>query len=125
MVAESRDMMRWRVVGPGVVIAALLAAGFSLLGLPSAATLDIQVHCWLIIMTGPACATGIMPGPAWTSLWHPDLFTSFAIAGWCGLLLSLTHPIRPAAWSVVVTIFGLALWFGAGWFTVLVMLWGA
>jgi hypothetical protein len=117
-------MKRWPVVGRGVGIAGLLAAGFCLLGLPPAATIVIQVHSWLIILTGPTCATGIMPGPAWTSRWDPDLFNGLAVAGWCGLPLTFAHPIRPAGWSAAATIFGLTLWFGAGWSTVWVILWG-
>src|SRR5438270_614618 len=105
---------RWRVVGPGLAVAGLLAAGFCLLGLPSAAAPLDRLRWWAVIMTGPAYATG--SGHA--------LFCGLVAVGWCGLL-GAAHPIRPGRWSAAASVAGLGLWVGSGWLTVLVCVWGA
>ncbi|MDY3553641.1 hypothetical protein R5W24_002744 [Gemmata sp. JC717] len=103
-------MKRFAVTGSLFVVAGTLAALFCVCELPSACSPVDRVRVWVVFMTGPMYAT-LSDSP---SLAGAELF------GWCGLLLGLSHPLRPTPWTGVLAAFGLFLWFSAGFLTVLV-----
>jgi hypothetical protein len=70
---------------------------------------------WVSVLGGPVVGT------AWGMAdFHPSISL-----GWLGLLLIPAHPIRPSGATGCVTVFGLSLWFFAGFFAMMVAVWGA
>jgi len=66
---------------------------------------------WLWLMGGP-----IIP----TACGITNLFPVINL-GWLGLLLIPAHPVRPCKATGCMTLFGLALWFFAGFLALMVV----
>jgi hypothetical protein len=111
----SERAKRWLVLGPGVLLGGLFAAVFYLLELPSASSPLDRFLTWLEILSGPVYGT-------WLGL---AMFHWLVLIGWCGLPLTMAHPIRPNAATAFLSLIGLVLWFGSGWVTIVVCVWGA
>lgn len=83
--------------------------------MPYDMSLRDRTDIWAAIMGGP------VTGTVW-NLASSHLAISF---GWLGLLLVPAHPIRPNWVTGLITTVGLILWFFAGFYSVMVSVWGA
>ena len=102
-----------------LAIGLLLGASFSLWTagpmMPSRMQLSDQVLVWVSVMGGP------IVGTSWGMVGiHP-----FIGLGWLGIPLIPSHLIRPCAATGCLTLFGLSLWFFAGFLAEMASAWGA
>ena len=67
----------------------------------------------------------MLAGPVWGSSLGMGEHHSFIAFGWLGLPLAMAHPLKPHAVSGVLTVVGVALWFWAGFLSIIVAGWGA
>lgn len=108
-------LRRLKVLGIGL----LLGASFSLWTagpmMPSGMQFSDRVLVWASVMGGPIVGTS----------WGIAGFHPFIGLGWLGIPLIPSHLIRPCAVTGCMTLFGLSLWFFAGFLAVMVAAWGA
>jgi hypothetical protein len=67
----------------------------------------------------------VMGGAFTGTVWGLAAFHAFINVGWLGILLIPAHPFRPGLLTASLTILGFALWFFAGFVSVMAAVWGA
>jgi hypothetical protein len=105
-------LRRLPVLGSGLALGAAFALFVAGPTMPEGMRLADRVLVWATVMGGPVVGT------AW------DMGSGISL-GWLGLLLIPAHPVRPSVATGCITLLGLALWFFAGFVTVVVAVWGA
>lgn len=105
---------RLKVIGPGLAVGATVALMTAGPVMPSGTGVGERAFAWAAVMGGPILGT------AWgMTAYHPPVSL-----GWLGLLLIPAHPLRPHWATGILTAFGLAVWFFAGFAAVMVAVWG-
>ena len=97
---------RLRVVGIGLLLGALFALWVAAAGMPPKG----RFQAWACVVGGPVLGTA----------WGLAEFHTPICLGWLALLLIPAHPIRPSVGTGCLTVFGLVLWFFAGFVAILV-----
>jgi hypothetical protein len=74
-----------------------------------------RAELWAVVMGGP------IVGTAWgMGEYHPII-----LVGWLGLLMIPAHPCHPHPVTGGVTLLGFSLWYFAGFFAVMLGMYGA
>lgn len=102
---------RFSILVVGLALGAAFALGVaSSVSTTTAIPLVNRVWVWLFIMGGPI--TGMS--------WGITQFRPLIHVGWLGMLLIAAHPISPGVATAIATFFGFALWFFAGYYSVMI-----
>jgi hypothetical protein len=108
-------LRRLKVVGIGLLLGAVFSLFVAFCMMPPRWGLSDRAQVWLLVMGGPI--VGSREGMA---EFHQSIGW-----GWSGIVLIPAHFLYPHPATACVTLFGYALWFFAGFVTIMVMVWGA
>jgi hypothetical protein len=115
LVAEVSFVRRFKVLIIGLVLGVFFSLWVAGPMMPSGLPIGQRAWVWLYVMGGPIIGTA----------WGISDFHLPINLGWLGLMLIPAHPLRPNFGTSCLTLFGLSLWYFAGFLAIMVAVWGA